>query len=66
MFLKAELKRHFKDADIKYIDPSYIIRCETRGRARGAGVLPSYLPVLEELRRSCGALAMAHERPLAA
>jgi len=26
MFLKAELKRHFKDADIKYIDPSYIIR----------------------------------------
>lgn len=27
MFLKAELKQHFKDADIKYIDPSYIIRC---------------------------------------
>jgi hypothetical protein len=26
MFLKAELKGHFKEADIKYIDPSYIIR----------------------------------------
>jgi 6-phosphofructokinase 1 len=25
-FLKAELKKRFKDADIKYIDPSYIIR----------------------------------------
>ncbi|KAF8067362.1 PFK5 [Scenedesmus sp. PABB004] len=26
MFLKAGFKAHFKDADIKYIDPSYIIR----------------------------------------
>jgi 6-phosphofructokinase 1 len=26
MFLKSGLKGHFKDADIKYIDPSYIIR----------------------------------------
>lgn len=25
-YLKAELKKAFKDADIKYIDPSYIIR----------------------------------------
>lgn len=26
MFMRSELKAHFKDADIKYIDPSYIIR----------------------------------------
>ncbi len=26
MFMKNELKAYFKDADIKYIDPSYIIR----------------------------------------
>jgi hypothetical protein len=26
MFMRTELKNHFKDADIKYIDPSYIIR----------------------------------------
>eukprot|EP00879_Flechtneria_rotunda_P018236 GHRR01019131.1.p1 GENE.GHRR01019131.1~~GHRR01019131.1.p1 ORF type:complete len:145 (+),score=41.55 GHRR01019131.1:247-681(+) len=25
-FLKGTLKQHFRDADIKYIDPSYIIR----------------------------------------
>lgn len=25
-FLKGQLKKVFKDADIKYIDPSYIIR----------------------------------------
>jgi hypothetical protein len=26
MFMRGALKEHFKDADIKYIDPSYIIR----------------------------------------
>lgn len=26
MFMRSELKSYFKDADIKYIDPSYIIR----------------------------------------
>jgi hypothetical protein len=26
MFMRTELKSHFKDGDIKYIDPSYIIR----------------------------------------
>lgn len=26
LFLKAEIKAHFKDADIKYIDPTYMIR----------------------------------------
>ncbi|PSC73510.1 phosphofructokinase family [Micractinium conductrix] len=25
-WLRSEMKRHFKDADIKYIDPSYLIR----------------------------------------
>lgn len=25
-FMRTELKNHFKDGDIKYIDPSYIIR----------------------------------------
>lgn len=29
MFMRNELKNHFKDADIKYIDPSYIIRSGT-------------------------------------
>jgi 6-phosphofructokinase 1 len=26
MFMRSELKSAFKDADVKYIDPSYIIR----------------------------------------
>jgi hypothetical protein len=26
MFMRSELKSYFKDGDIKYIDPSYIIR----------------------------------------
>ncbi len=26
LWMRNELKEHFKDADIKYIDPSYMIR----------------------------------------
>ena len=26
VWLKTQIKKHFKDADIKYIDPSYLIR----------------------------------------
>lgn len=26
LWMRSELKSHFKDADIKYIDPSYMIR----------------------------------------
>lgn len=39
-FLKAELKGCFKDADIKYIDPSYIIRC---GQLQHMAAMPELL-----------------------
>jgi 6-phosphofructokinase 1 len=38
MWLRSELKGHFKDADIKYIDPSYIIRCVLAVRSGAGGV----------------------------
>lgn len=39
MFLKAELKKVFKDADIKYIDPSYIIRWDEHAAARVTAIV---------------------------
>jgi hypothetical protein len=62
MYLRDAFKGHFKDkADIKFIDPSYLIRCGGGGPSQPASHAHGLLCCCLHLARP--ALAAAHPRP---